>query len=95
MAKKTTPLHQMLGIPAPEVVRGYHDYGVRWTAAEGPQRESLRHAVTLALWSWAYWGKKVRQDILDRPSASLAMRTADRAMLALIAAVTRLHRSIG
>jgi hypothetical protein len=60
---KNTPLHEILGIPAPPVVRGFHDYGVRWTAADGPQRESLRHAWDQCTWSWMYWGRKVRKSI--------------------------------
>lgn len=62
MAKKD-PAWKIQGLDGPPpVVRGYHHYEA-WKAEDGPQRESLRHAWGIAIWSWKHWGKKVRRDI--------------------------------
>jgi hypothetical protein len=62
-SKNQVPVHVLLGLSEPPpAVRGYRDYGCVYRAADGPQRESLRHAWGVALWSWKYWGRKVRRD---------------------------------
>lgn len=99
MAKKT-PTWQIMGLDGPPpAVAGYHDYGTVYRPEEGPQREPLSHAVRLALWSWAYWGRKVRQGIEDARTrngkTSVASRALDRFMLALVRLIEHLHRWAG
>jgi hypothetical protein len=96
MAKKT-PAWQIMGLAEqpPADRHGYIDYGTVWSPAMASRREPLSYAVRLALWSWAYWGKKVRKDILAFPSVTPVMRAADRVMLALVATVTWAHERAG
>lgn len=66
MAKKNTPVWQMLGTPEPAIVNGYWDYGCVYDPARDgrPSRwENLREDLRWGLWSWHYWGKKVRTGI--------------------------------
>lgn len=66
MAKKNAPVWQMLGIPEPAIVNGYWDYGTVYDPARDGRPsllENLRSDLRWGLWSWHYWGKKVRAGI--------------------------------
>jgi len=98
MGKKQTPVWQMLGIAEPPVVRGMWEYGVVWTP-EDPRPtwwENVRSDIRWGLWSLHYWGKKVRRDIehgrQHDPRTTLALRAANRLVLAVVAATAWLYR---
>jgi hypothetical protein len=64
MAKKNQPSWQMNGTPEPPIVNGYWDYGTVFHA-DWPRRRfhwhrELSRQTYWALWSYYYWGKKVR-----------------------------------
>lgn len=66
MGKKNTPVWQMLGQPEPEIVNGYWSYGRVYdpTVHGRPSlRANLANDLRWSLWSWHYWGKKVRAGI--------------------------------
>jgi hypothetical protein len=66
MGKKNAPVWQMLDIPEPPIVNGFWDYGVVYDPARDgrPSRwENLRSDTLWSLWSYMYWGKKVRKGI--------------------------------
>lgn len=97
---KQKPAWILMGLPeAPPVVQGYHDYGTVYRPEWGPQREGLRRTVRLAVWSWSYWGKKVRRDILavreEGGRSTLTGRTLDRVALTLVLAVEGLDGRLG
>jgi hypothetical protein len=91
---KNDPLWKILGIPAPPVTKGYHDYGCVYRVTDGPQRESLRHAWQTATWSWNHWGKKVRKDIESAHAAGHWV-PLDRLALALCSLAAWLDRPKG
>jgi hypothetical protein len=67
MAKKNIPAWQLMGLDGPPaIVNGYHDYGTVYDPAvhgRPTQLENLRSDLHWGLWSWHYWGKKVRRGI--------------------------------
>lgn len=92
---KNIPVHVMRGTEAPPVVNGYWDHGTVWSPDMPSRREPMSHVLRVALWSLAYWGRKVRRGIQEVPSTTRAMRAADRVMLALVATVTWAHERAG
>jgi len=98
MAKKT-PAWQLMGLEAPPpVVGGYHDYGTVYRSSDGPCRRDRREEIRLMLWSWHYWGRKIRRDIEAERAAgnhgSLGQRTMDRIGLLLVAATDGLYQRL-
>lgn len=64
MAKKNTPVWQMLGQPEPEIVNGYWSYGTVFTPGMEPgRREVWRDEIRWALWSYRHWFQKIRKDV--------------------------------
>ena len=99
-SKNAVPVWKLHGLDGPPpVVMGYHDYGVVYTADQGPQRESLRHAWDTATWSWMYWGKKVRRAILavraEGGRDTLRARALDSLVLGLVQLAEWAHRPKG
>lgn len=99
-SKNAVPVWKQMGMDGPPpIVNGYHDYGVVWTAEDGCQRESLRHAWDTATWSWMYWGKKVRRDILavraEGGRSTLRAMALDALALSLVRLAEAVHRPKG
>lgn len=99
MAKKL-PAWQIMGLSeAPPEINGYHHYGQVYSADQGSQRESLRHAWGVATWSWMYWGKKVIRDIdfvrAQGGRRTLAERMVDRLAIVLVRMTAALYRPKG
>jgi hypothetical protein len=66
MAKKQTPVWKMLGIPEPEIVKGYWSYGTVWhvdTHRPPTWWENQRDSLTAAWLSYRMWGRKIRKQI--------------------------------
>jgi len=89
-SKKNQPLWVMENLPEPPIVKGYWDYGTVFSVyAHRPRIDYWRdlwHQLYWGLWSYYYWGKKVRKSLpyaladlrnwlLRRPSASPAKVT--------------------
>lgn len=99
MAKKT-PAWQLMGLAEqpPADAHGYVNYGTVWSVDDPPAREHWKEVVRLGLWSWHYWGKKVRRDIEHERAAgrsgTLVQRLADRVALLLVAATDGLYQRL-
>jgi len=65
MAKKNLPLWQMENLPEPPIVNGYWDYGTVFSIYAHRPRfhywRELGRQTYWALWSYYYWGRKVRK----------------------------------
>jgi hypothetical protein len=64
-SKKNQPMWVMNDLPEPPIVNGYWDYGTVWSIYMHRPRfhywRELGRSTYWALWSYYYWGKKVRK----------------------------------
>ena len=66
-SKKNQPLWVAENLPEPPIVKGYWDYGTVWSVYMHRPRidywRDLWHQLYWGLWSYYYWGKKVRKSL--------------------------------